>query len=150
VTIGSGLIWAQLVGTGLKITRIIVPTGSARPGRRGPRRVVFFENRDRPPTAKFSGVLSGDEVDSFLFSARAGQRLDATMDGFRGRDAVVHVVDAKTGRAVAEPAREGPWIGQLPIDGEYRVDVARRAPFCDPPLLRAHRHLAMSLCREPW
>jgi hypothetical protein len=139
VTIGSGLIWAQLFGTRLKITRIIVPPGAARPGRRDPRRVTFFDNRHGPPTAKFSGVLSRDEVDSFVFAAKAGQTLNASIDGFQGRNAVLRVIDMKTGRAVADPAREGTriWTGQLSFDGEYRVEVVRLAPFCDPPLLYA-------------
>jgi hypothetical protein len=139
ISIAAGLVSAQQAEKGFKIVRITVPPPSpARPTPvlREPTRVVF---RGRT-TAKFSGLLTRpNEVQSYLVDARRGQQLQVGIDGFRGREIVLRVLDGKSGAAVASRTREGArtWTGTVPADGQYRIDVVRTAPDGGPELLYA-------------
>jgi hypothetical protein len=134
LSLGGGAVWAERNGTGFKITRMMVPASSPiRSARHAQRRVVFSSARY---PAQFSGTLIRNEEESYLVSARRGQILEARIEGFARRDAVIHVVDRKTGAFVDSRSRDGArtWTGMLPQTAEYRIDVVRLAPYCDPPL----------------
>jgi hypothetical protein len=130
ISIAAGLVSAQQVQRGFKIVRITVPPPSparATPVVREPTRVVF---RGRS-TTRFSGLLMRhNEVQSYLVDARKGQQLQVGIDGFRGREITLRVVDGKSGSPVASRTREGArtWTGTVPADGEYRIDIVRTAP----------------------
>jgi len=137
MSIGEGRIWAQRTGATFQVTRLIVPP--AAPMRfvaQAPRRVVFAGTSPAQPPAQFTGVLAGDAVESFIVSARKGQLLQASINGFRGSDATVRVFDQKTGSAVEARTPDGSrtWRGVVPASADYRIDVVRLAPYCDPPL----------------
>jgi hypothetical protein len=136
--IASGLVWAQKDGDTFKITRLIAPPAvpHARPVRQ---RAVFLESKVEPPSARYSGVLGRDDVDVYVIAARTGQSLYVSIDGFRGRNAALRVLGQKDGQPLEPSSQTGArvWTGQIPATGEYRVEVVRRAPFCDPPLLYA-------------
>ena len=137
VSIASGLVWAQRDGDAYKIARIIAPPATMpRHARREPRRAVFLESKAEPPTAKYSGILERDDVDVYLIAAKARQQLYVSIDGFRGRDAELRV-DRERGKPLDPSPRSGArvWSGRVPADGEYSVEVVRRAPFCGPSLL---------------
>jgi len=137
ISIGDGRIWAQRSGTTFQITRLIVPPSAPmRFVAQAPRRVIFSESASTQRPAQFSGVLAGDAVESFLVSARKGQLLQASINGFRGADATLRVFDQKTGGAVEARTANGvrTWRGVLPASADYRIDVVRLAPYCDPPL----------------
>jgi hypothetical protein len=135
-SIGRGLIWAQKQGSRLKITRMILPPtfSAARQSHRVPRQVRF---QDAKYPAQFSGTLVRDDVDSYIVAAKKGQTLQARIDGFRGRDAILRLLDGRTGDPVQASLANGPriWTGALPATADYRIDVVRLAPYCDAPLV---------------
>lgn len=131
LSIASGLVWAQPAGSGFAITRLVVPPPTpARPSvtarAPGPARVPPGQS-----LTKFSGLLvRRDDARSYVVTARRGQVLQAEISGFRGRDAVLRVFDARTGRPADPPVREGArmWKAPVPASGDYRIDVVRTAP----------------------
>jgi hypothetical protein len=137
LSIGNGSLWAQRVGSRYEITRVMVPpsAGAGSAARRKPVRIVFSANPEQP--AQFSGALVRDEREAYVLSARKGQRLRARIDGFRGHDAELRLVAVPGGQPV--DARDGVrvWDGIIPATGDYRLDVIRRAPYCDPVLVYA-------------
>jgi hypothetical protein len=138
VSLASGSIWATVEHDRLKITRVIVPPSTSAPrGVHQARRIAFVEVRGRPATAQFSGVLARDDVDTYVMSATAGQWLDVKIEGFPGRSAGLRVAPRVNGQALTSSLGAGDrtWTGTLPETTEYRIDVVRRARFCDPALL---------------
>jgi hypothetical protein len=137
ISIGDGRIWAQRSGTTFQITRLIIPPSAPmRFVAQAPRRVVLSGSASTHRPAQFSGVLAGDAVESFLVSARKGQLLQASINGFRGSDATVRVFDQKSGNPIEARTPDGArtWRGVIPASADYRIDVVRLAPYCDPPL----------------
>jgi hypothetical protein len=137
MSIGDGRIWAQRRGDTFQITRLIIPpSAQTRFVAQAPRRVVFSGSAPGQRPAQFSGVLAGDAVESFVVSATKGQLLQASINGFRGSDATVRVFDQKTGGPIEARTPDGvrTWRGVVPASADYRIDVVRLAPYCDPPL----------------
>jgi hypothetical protein len=131
ITFAAGNIRADQVDGGLKITRLSVPAAKAiaAPPQPPPRRVTM-----RSGDVQYSGRLYGDGVDAYLVSARRGDVLQARIEQFAGRSATVRVVDQKTGKPLDRPGATAPrvWSGPIQEPGEYRVEVVRLAPYCQP------------------
>ena len=129
MTFANGSIRIQEVGGTLKITRVDVPsaTGIAASGPSKPQRVTRRNQQ-------FSGRLYADGVDSYLFSGRKGDVVQARIEQFAGRSASVRVVQVSTGKALAGPSAPAPrvWNGTIQEAGEYRVEVVRLASSCLP------------------
>jgi hypothetical protein len=134
ISIGSGMISVRSSGAALKIVRITVRQSTVVPPSRPRPRRISFVPKGGLWRELFSGRLANDGTDSYLLSAKVGQVLDIIIQGFRGRDAVLRVLDHKSGRPLVAPPH-GPrtWTATLPATGEYRIEVARVAPYCDPP-----------------
>ena len=138
VTFAGGRIHAGNVGGALKITSIDVPpaTGVGAPPNPAARRVT------RRGVTQYSGRLYGDGVDTYILSASRGDVVQARIEQFPGRSAAVRVVEQKTGKSPGRPAPsvvEGPgapaprvWSGTIQESGDYRVEVVRLAPYCQP------------------
>lgn len=130
-SLGDGRVETELADGALKITSITVPLASAEaaPPPAAPRRVQL-----RGGQAQYAGRLYAGGVDAYLVTAAKGARLQARIERFPGNSAGLRVVNARTGRAVARPggAAARTWAGPLPDAGDYRVEVVRRAPYCDP------------------
>ena len=127
---GDGRVQTELVEGALKIVSISVPPASAEtPPPPVVRRVQF-----RGGQAQYTGRLYGGGTDSYVVSAPRGARLHARVERFPGSSAFVRVVNTRTGRAMDRPGGAAPrrWDGTLPDAGEYRVEVVRQAPYCDP------------------
>ena len=124
----------RLVNDGgtLRITRIVVPpaSGSAPPPPSKPLQAYF-----RKGQAQFAGRLFGDGVDTYLVFGRKGARLEARIERFPGRGAFVRVLEPRAGRSLERPGAAAPrtWAGTLVEEGQYRVEVVRLAPYCEPP-----------------
>lgn len=131
----GGALWVQRSGAQFKIVRMNLPASSApsRSVRHAPRRVLFFDPRY---PAQFSGTLIREEQESYVVSARKGQILQARIDGFPHRDAIMHIVNQRSGTFVDARARDGTrtWTGVVPETTDYRINVVRLAAYCDPPL----------------
>jgi hypothetical protein len=133
MTIG-GFLWIQRVGSSFKITRITVPPASSIRTVRHDLTRVSFPNGI---TSQLSGILARrDEVRSYLVRGQQGQALQVTITGFRGRDAVLRVLDAQKHVVVASTrSNDRLWSGALPATADYRIDVVRTAADTDPSLL---------------
>jgi len=122
----------EQVGGALKIAGMTVPVGEASPGPAGAKRPAA-----REPQRLFldvgriqrAGVLARGERDTFVLSARKNQLLELRITGVSGRDIVVRLANARTGAPIDARARDGvrTWIGRLPEDGDYRIDIVRLA-----------------------
>jgi hypothetical protein len=101
-------------------------TTLSRAVRRGPQRVRFATVQQ---IAQLSGSLSPGQSDSFVAYAEKGCLLEARIDGVRGKDIVLKVVDAKSGKPLDTKAADGTrvWIGRVPESADYRIDVTRLA-----------------------
>jgi hypothetical protein len=140
VTMADGRIVAERTAGSFKVTRMTIVGESARP--RAPRTVVFLKNDDE---VQLAGRLNGDEVDTYIVSARAGDRLQLRIERFPGRALMLRVTRGQTGDLLRGAATEyaRAWTAPLPETGEYRVEVVRRLAYCAPAvtyLLTIARH----------
>ncbi len=129
-TLADGRIRVEESAGALKISRITVPpaSGEAPPPPSKPQRVAF------PWGGQYTGRLYGDGVDSYLLTAARGSLLEARIERFPGRRAAVRVTHLASGRVLERPGAPAPraWTARIEETGEYRVDVVRHAPFCEP------------------
>lgn len=77
-----------------------------------------------------------DDVDSYVVAAKKGQVVRARIDGFRAREAMLRggiPTDPQSARADAANDRATrAWTARAGEPAEFRVDVVRLAPSCDP------------------
>ena len=135
-TLGDGRIRIDRGADGLKITRLTLPPGYGAGTAAKPRRVSFRWGSGR---AVYAGALSADNRDVYLVWARKGAVLNAQLERVRAESASVQVVQQSREVVLrtAGPSGANPWrlwAGSIPETGEYRVEVVRRAAFCDPPI----------------
>ena len=131
VTFANGRIHADSAGGDLKITNIDVPpvTGAGAPPNPPPRRITL-----RRGDTQFAGRLYGDGVDVYVISARKGDVVQARIEQFPGRSAAVRVVQDKAGKVLDRPGSPAPriWNGTIQEAGDYRIEIVRLAPYCQP------------------
>ena len=133
LTLGSGLLVAELTGGQYKITRISaigMPDGH-KPGVPSHAEAVDLRFSG---SRQFAGNLAGDEFDRYTVRVTAGTQLRGTLERFRGLDAAFHVTDLKGVAVDGRADGRRTWAGGFPSAGQYRIDIVRKAPFCDPPL----------------
>jgi hypothetical protein len=84
--------------------------------------------------AQAIGTLAAGEARSYVVWGGQGQMLDVRVDGVRGREIIVRVVNARTGTPVDARAGEGVrrWAGRLSAAADYRIDLTRGAPSREP------------------
>ena len=77
-----------------------------------------------------AGALAGGERDVYLLPAKKNRLLEVRINGVNGRDIVARIVRVTGAAPVDQRARDGvrTWIGRLPDDGDYRIEVLRLAP----------------------
>jgi len=142
-SIGADAVRIERIDDALKVTRITVPLAaasapdSATGGSLAPR-------HDRPPQRLFFGVgqlqragaLAAGERDAYLITATKNQLLEMRITGVAGRSVVARMMNARTGKPIDERAQNGvrTWVGRIPEDGEYRIDVVRREAAGEPRL----------------
>jgi hypothetical protein len=131
ITFAGGNLRADQIDGRLKITRLSVPAakGIAAAPQPPPQRVAM-----RRGDAQYSGRLYGDGVDVYVVSARRGDVLQARIEQFAGRNAMVRVVEHTTGKSLDKPGAAAPRFTTVAVQapGEYRVEVVRLAPYCLP------------------
>ena len=134
LTIGQGLIVAERSSGLFKITRMTiigVPDGH-KPGR--PVVSSPIDLRFAGMVRQVAGNLAGDAFDRYVVSLTKGGFLQAKLERFKGLDAVLRVTDAKGLPVDLKADGRRTWAGVAPASGEYRVEVVRKLPFCDPPI----------------
>jgi hypothetical protein len=133
MTIGVEAVRIEPAAGGLRITRITVPLAGPPAGngggvRRGagrePQRLFLDVGQIRR-----AGALVSGERDAYLLSATKNRLLEVRINGVSGRDIVARIVNVKSRAPIDSRAQEGvrTWIGRLPEDGDYRIDVVRLA-----------------------
>lgn len=132
---GSGRIRADRGADGLKIVRITLAAGYGLSSPRTPRQVVFRWGTGR---LTYAGRLLGDDVDVYVIEARRGHLLNAQLQRVSPDRVTLRIVHGATGRVLPTAGPKGAdlrrlWAGPVPESGAYRVEVARRGAFCDPP-----------------
>jgi len=151
MTLAGGYISAEKDGAVFRITRITLPAaggasdpagpaGSLSPltpgtratSRRGPERLTV---RGRLHMAQAAGTLSAGETRSYLVWGGQGQLLDARVDGVRGREILLRIINTKTESPLDVRAGEGVrrWSGRLPAGADYRIELKRGEPGGAPP-----------------
>ena len=132
---GDGRVRVDRGADGLKITRLVLPPGYGSGLEGKPRKVLFRWGKGE---TTYRGRLSADNVDVYLVQARAGDLLSADIS-VRAERASVRVVQSTGNRILPAAAPAGSdarrtWAGRVPDNGEYRIEVVRRAAYCDPPV----------------
>ena len=134
LNLGQGLIVAERAAGVFKITRMTLIGSPA--GHKVGTPVVSsdIDLRFQGMVRQVAGNLAGDGFDRYTVALTRGSVLQARLERFRGLDAVLRVTDSQ-GQPV-DPKADGKrvWAASIPASGTYRVDIVRKAPFCDPPL----------------
>jgi len=124
------------VGGAFRIVAIVMPPAGQRlrAARRQALRVSFAGGQD---VAKYAGSLAAGEHESYLVRAKRNELLEVRIEGIAGRAVVGRVLDAATGAPVDARAREGTrvWVGRVPVEGDYRIEVVRTISTGDPVLI---------------
>ena len=148
VSLASGRVIAERTQGTYHITRI---TSFGDTSTRLKPRPVTFSGGQR--TMEVGGRVAELGADAYVVVAGAGDRLRVAISGFpagslwlrvsrRGSDTFLD------GGALTRGGKGGSlWEARLPEAGEYLVDVVRRAPYCDPPVI-SHL-LSLSLTAQP-
>jgi len=133
ITIGLDAVRIEPVDGKLRITRITMPAAAPSPESggavggpaRAPERLMLDVGEVRR-----AGVLASGERDVYLLPAKKNRLLEVRINGVNGRDIVARIVRAQGAAPLDQRARDGvrTWIGRLPDDGDYRIEVVRLAP----------------------
>lgn len=134
IMIGFDAVRIEPVGSGLKITRITVPlaastvesrAGAGRRAGREPQRLFLGVGQ-----IQRAGALAMGDRDAYLLTALKNQLLEVRINGVSGRDIVARITSMKTRAPIDSRAQDGvrTWVGRIPEDGDYRIDVVRLAP----------------------
>lgn len=132
----DGAVWAPFKEGRYRIVRIrVLPPAPSVEGRKTIEHVTFAEPKGER-SASFTGWLVRHNVDVFVVGVRKGETVQARIDGFRGHDATLRL--SPQGTATVGPTTSLPDIGRTSsaraaTDGEYRIEVAHLARYCDPP-----------------
>lgn len=135
VAIGGDAVTIEPVGGRLRITGIHVPLAASGRGQAAGRDGTARSTAPRRINLSFGriehkGILGRGEREVFLLSAKKNQTLDARITGVSGRDVVLYIANAKTRAAIDAKGQSGvrTWVGRIPQDGEYRIEIVRLAP----------------------
>ena len=132
----DGAIWAPFKEGRYRIARIrVLPPVPSVEGRKAIERVTFAEPKGER-SASFAGWLVRHNVDVFVVDVRKGETVQARIDGFRSHDATVRLSPQRP--ATTGPVATLPDIGRTTsaraaANGEYWIEVAHLARYCDPP-----------------
>jgi len=149
VSLADGRVIAERTQGKYQITRLTSFGDTST--RLGKPRPVTFPNGRR--TVEFGGRVAELGADGYIVVASAGDRLHAAISGFpsgslwlrvsrRGSDTFLD------GGALVRGGKGGTvWEAGLTETGEYLVEVVRRAPYCEPPVIS--HVISVSLNAQP-
>lgn len=134
----EGAVWAPFKDGRYRIARIrVLPKASSVEGRKAVEQVTFAQPKGERSVA-YTGWLVRQNVDAFLVAIKKGETLSARIEGFRGHDGTVRVSALHDAAKPAPTRQPVPDAGRAAsataaADGEYLVEVAHLAHYCDPP-----------------
>ena len=134
LNLGQGLIVAERASGSFRITRMTLVGAPA--GRKPGTPVVSsqIDLKFMGMIRQVAGNLAGDGFDRYIVSMTRGSILQARLERFKGLDAVLRVTDSKGAPVDARADGKRTWAAPIPASGDYRVEVVRKAAFCDPSL----------------
>jgi hypothetical protein len=114
--------------------------------RLGKPRLVTFTGGQR--TVELGGRVPELGADAYIVVASAGDRLRAAISGFPTGSLWLRVSRRASDTFLDGGGKgNGVWEARLTETGEYLVEVVRRAPYCEPPVI-SHL-LSLSLTAQP-
>lgn len=124
----------RVAGTFRIVAIVMPPPGyKLRAARRETTRVSFPAHQD---AALYTGSLAAGEHESYVVRAKRNELLEVRLEGFAGDAILAHVLGAANDAPLDARAREGTrtWVGRVPSEGDYRIDIVRTVPTGDPAL----------------
>jgi hypothetical protein len=131
VSLAGGRVIAERSQGKFEITRLTsFGDTSTRLGK--PRPVTFGVQR----TAEFGGRVAETGADGYVVVARAGDRLRAAISSFPAGSLWLRVSRRGSDKFLDSGGKgDSVWEARLTEAGEYLVEVVRRAPYCEPPVI---------------
>jgi len=99
----------------------------------GTPRAVTFPSGKR--TVEFGGRVAEFGADDYVVVALAGDRLRAVISSFPAGSLWLRVSRRGSNTSLDGGTKDAVWEGRLTEAGEYVVEVVRRAPYCEPPVI---------------
>jgi hypothetical protein len=149
VSLADGRVIAERTQGKYQITRLTSFGDTST--RLGTPRPVIFPNGQR--RLDLGGRVAELGADGYIVVAGAGDRLRAAISGFPAGSLWLRVSRRGSntfldGGAYARGGKGGTvWEARLTEAGEYLVEVVRRAPYCDPPVIS--HVVSLSLTAQP-
>jgi len=144
VSLADGRVIAERTQGKYQITRLTsFGDTSTRLGK--PRPVTFPGGQ---PTVELGGRVAELGADAYIVAARAGDHLRAAIKGFPAGSLWLRVSRRGSDTFLDGGGKgDSVWEARLTEAGEYLVEVVRRAPYCEPPVI-SHL-LSLSLTAQP-
>jgi hypothetical protein len=131
VSLAGGRVIAERTQGKYQITRLTsFGDTSTRLGK--PRPVTF---RSGQRTVEYGGRVAELGADAYIVVASAGDRLRASISGFPTGSLWLRVSRRGNDTFIDGGKVESAWEARLTEAGEYLVEVVRRAPYCEPPVI---------------
>jgi hypothetical protein len=132
VSLAGGRVIAERTQGKYQITRLTsFGDTSTRLGK--PRPVTFPNGRQ---TVEFGGRVAELGADAYVVVARAGDRLRAAISSFPAGSLWLRVSRRGSDTFLDGGGKgDSAWEARLTEAGEYVVEVVRRAPYCEPPVI---------------
>ena len=131
VSLASGRVIAERTQGHYQITRLTsfgdTSTSLGKP------RPVTFENGKH--TVERGGRVPELGTDAYVVVARAGDRLRAAISSYPAGTLWLRVSRNGSEKFLDGGKGDSVWEARLAEDGEYLVEVVRRAPYCEPPVI---------------
>jgi hypothetical protein len=132
VSMGGGRVVAERSGCGMLITRLSsFGDTSTRAGK--PRQVTFDGTRQK---IELAGRVTESGADAYVLAARRCDVVEDRIEGFPDRTLGLRVTRMGTDQPLqGEGQDQRSWRRRASVDGDYLVEVVRRASYCDPPTI---------------
>jgi hypothetical protein len=131
VSLASGRVIAEGAQNKYQITRLTSFGDTST--RLGTPRTVTFAGGKR--TVELGGRVAELGADGYIVVASAGDRLRAAITGFPAGSLWLRVSRRGSRTFLNGGKGDHVWDAPLTEDGEYLVEVVRRAPYCEPPVI---------------
>ena len=131
VSLAGGRVIAERTQGTYQITRLTSFGDTST--RLGKPRAVTFPTGQR--TVEFGGRVAELGADAYIVVASAGDRLRAAISGFPMGSLWLRVSRRGSNTFLDGGKGDSVWESRLTEGGEYLVEVVRRAPYCEPPVI---------------
>jgi hypothetical protein len=132
VSLADSRVIAERSGKGMLITRLSSFGDTAT--RTGKPRQVTFDGPRRE--IQLGGRVAESGADAYVLAVKPRDLVEARIDGFPDRTLALRVTYMRTDRPLAGYGQDQrSWRALVKEGGDYRVEVVRRASYCEPPTI---------------